>query len=278
MENETALSSSETEFFESGGETEIESPEVEVEESSNVVENVTQEEVKLEVEQPREKMVPHAALHQARMEIKEMKEWKAQQERILQEIQARMNPQAPPPEVDTQPVDYFLYENQQIKQSVQQVQQQLQEKQNQENERAQDANIRRELANIEAEFVSKTPDYMESAAYLKQQVANDLYNRGVSQEDLGRAVDEQMKAMVLQSANMGANPAEFAYNLAKSRGFKSKPSIDTSKIASIQKGQVAAKSLSSATGSSKGEITLEAMAEMSDADLADNWHLLKKLT
>ena len=206
-----------------------------------------------------------------------MKEWKAHQERILQEIQARMNPPSPLPSIDTEPVDYFLHKNQQLEQSLQQVQQQFQEQQNQQQSQAQDANLRRELASIEAEFVSKTPDYMESANYLKQQVANDLYNRGVSQEDLGRAVDEQMKAMVLQSANMGANPAEFAYNLAKSRGFKSKPVIDTSKIASIQKGQVAAKSLSSATGKVKGELTMESMAEMSDDELSEHWHMLKKL-
>ena len=56
-----------------------------------------------------------------------------------------------------------------------------------------------------------------------------------------------------------------------------KTALPVEKIAQINKGQIASKSLSSTAGKTKPELTLEAMLSMDDSELEDNWSKIKKL-
>lgn len=272
------LTASEEKFFESGGETEID--EVQEEQSTDESpSNTAESEVKEVVEEkPRqdERKVPLAALHQSRQELKEAKAKMEKMEAIFQRFQqdqrAAQEPQLPSREEN--PVGYFETKIEQLQREQREFQQQQKEYVEREQAKQQEHHFYNAVKSVESEFASKTPDYFEAAEFLKQQIANDLYNRGTDESEIQGAVTQQMQIMIAQAANVGINPAQLAYDMARTRGFKGKQAAATGavdKIDSINKGQKVAKSLSSTSGKSSHEITLESMLEMDDEELEKHW-------
>lgn len=278
MEEISALTPSEEAFFESGGET---APE---ETASTETENTEAEartevtETKPEAKEDRpEKMVSIHALHQARMENREMREKMAKMEKLFQDMQQR--PQVQLPEFEQDPATHLKLTTQQQQERIEQLSQTLEQQQRQTEEQRQDQQLRTQFAQVEAEFSKTVPDYPHATHYLANTLSQQLYEQGYSQEQIGPMVYNQFKNWVLQAAQAGLNPAHFAYETAKARGYRPQPTQGTNKekIESINKGQSAAKSLSSTSGKGEPELTLEAMAEMSEDDLAKNWHKIQKL-
>lgn len=317
----SALTPGEQAYFESGGQADPESGELASEEESSQsskaesksVEKSTAVDEPASTDTKQQKAaekpaptVPLAALHQARMEIKETKEkfaaleQKAQRmEQIYQQLaeerqraaQAANAPQIPALDVD--PVAHFAAKTQQLEQYIVQLHQTMQEQntmsqqQWQQHQQAQQQAMQQQqfVQNVERsinEYKKTTPDFDVAADFLKAQIADDLTNQGVM--DVQAGVNSQLMAIINSAQAAGMNPAHLAYQMAIGRGYTSQQQkatassqANTDKIAQINKGQAAAKSLSSTGGKANGELTLEAMAEMDDDELAKHWGQLKKM-
>lgn len=318
MENDSALTSGEAAFFETGGATDHgagdsaagadagkaaptggEGQPGAAEQAQPGNEDAAGGEQK--PKQQQEKTVPLAALHQARAEIRETKERftqleqrNAQMERVFQQFMAQQEQaQAPQiPAADADPIAHFTMTQQQLQNQIQHLQQQLQAQGQQTQQQWQEHQQQQQVAQQQQQFVNRVnhsvnefkqthADFDEASNYLKEQLANDLALQGV--ENVNAAVDQQIVALVHSAMNVGLSPAQLAYQMAMSRGYKQKQAApaapagqdNAGKIAQINKGQAAAKSLSSTGGKGKAELTLEAMAEMSDEELSKQWDQIR---
>jgi hypothetical protein len=321
MEN-SGLTPSEQAFFESGGQTAPDAVETTSSEATENESQVTQDsgveqtqqtqqteqaqaesaqqttEQKQDKQDKPEKMVSIHALHQARMENKEMRQKLENMERTFQEFQKRFAPPEPQiPTVDVDPIAHFQARTQQLEQTIQEMNKRLESGDHEQRQREQQSQFARQVYTLESQFKAQTPDYDEATLFLKQGMYNDLLNRGALPDEIPAMIDNQIGAMARQMLQVGMNPAQVAYHMAQSRGFKSKSAQEAEqrqaqeqaqqraqqqqqnqqKIESINKGQSAAKSLSSTGGQGKGELTLEALAEMDADELDKHWAEIQKL-
>ena len=313
MEETSGLSPAETAYFESGGQTNpesVESTSSETTESSSQEtqsstqtsgEEQTQTEVKQETkpepQQKQEKTVPLAALHQARAEMKELKAQKERMEQLFQQLvqerqqTGRQQEQPQIPSLETDPVNHFAYKNQLLERQLAEERQHREQWQRDWEQRQQqtiqEQQFRSHVARLENEFASNTPDYQDATNYLKQSIANDLEMRGVDPADIPAYINQQIHVMTVQAIQTGMNPAQLAYHMAQARGFRppvkeqpqntQKQVTNEEKIANINKGQSAAKSLSATGGKGKPDLTLESLAEMDADDLEKHWKDISKM-
>lgn len=232
-----------------------------------------------------ERTVPLAALHQARAEIREHREKVARLEQAFQRVMQLQGQgqqqQLPDPLQD--PVGHFEARSALLEQQIQQIHEQRQQEQQQTEQQRQVQHFETTVKSVERQFAAATPDYEQATDFLKQSLIDNFVNQGYSNEEAMAGMQQQVRGMVHNFLQLGLNPAEMAYTIAKSRGYQGKAAAvaDQSKasgdkIAQINKGQTAARSLSTAGGAGKPAITLEALAEMDPDELEKNWDQVKK--
>ncbi len=284
MEENSGLTPSEEAAFENGGTTDPESGDAvddEVESTGGEAENTPKESAPAEPA-PKVKMVPHAALHEARMEAKETRERMAKMEQTFQQIQQRIQQQNQPqiPDINDDAVGHFVAKQQQLEQQQQQIVQYQQQQFEQQQAQQQENNFRNQLSSIESQFAQSNPDYSQASDFLRTSIQKDFEMMGMTAQAASAATYNQLKFMIIQAAEAGNNPAEQAYAVAKARGYGRQENTGNAalnKIANIKNGQNAAKSLSGTSGKGESGITLEALAEMDADELEKNWHKIAKL-
>jgi hypothetical protein len=162
-----------------------------------------------------------------------------------------------------------------LKQQNEKVQEQLSTIQQQTQQQALNAQIEAQAAGMTQQFASQQPDYPDAFAYMRDRRFKEYEAQRVPQEQWQAAWDNEAWSFTINQMNKGNNPAEIAYNMAKVYGYQ--PTGQTSagnainnpaetKIAQLEKGQQAAKSLSE---DSAPEETVEGekpIAEMTNAE------------
>ena len=132
-----------------------------------------------------------------------------------------------------------------------------------------------------ARFAQAEPTFADAYQHLIQSRAQELAFAGVPQNQITKAIQADELALVRASLAAGVSPAERVYQMAKLRGFTPKvaepaqsaapatPPAESpaDRAARIQAGQQAAgRSLSGAGGAPAAEMTVERLAEMSEAE------------
>ena len=130
-----------------------------------------------------------------------------------------------------------------------------------------------------ARFAQAEPAFQEAYTFLLSNRAQELALNGFSREQITQALQADEMALARQCIASGVSPAERLFQMAKLRGFAPKApepaappapaapaETPAEKAARIQAGQTAAKSLSAAGGAPAAEMTLEALAAMSEAE------------
>lgn len=125
--------------------------------------------------------------------------------------------------------------------------------------------------------MATTPEFGDAYEHLFQGRVQELKLFGMSDADAVKSVREDELAIVQAAVAANQSPAERIMQMAKIRGFAPKVAdpvpaapaeTAAEKSARIAKGQAASLSLSAAGGAPAGEITLEMLASMSEADFA----------
>lgn len=126
-------------------------------------------------------------------------------------------------------------------------------------------------------YAASEPAFVEAYRHLVQGRVAELKLYGLSDADAIKQANADELAFVRSAVQRGLSPAEQAFALAKSRGFQPKAPAPAAAAAApaetpaerqtrIAAGQAASKSLSGAGGGPAGEMTLEMLANMSEAD------------
>lgn len=283
------LTPSEQAYFDTKGESVPEAPAepVQPQEAKPVPETVDSTDAPQEPTQEA-KTVPLGALHEERSRRKEaekaMRSLREEFARVAGQLDvlkgvAPQTPVAPKPTVADAPIETLESNNQWIE-----------EQKAEKRALAEFSEFRHHVSVAEAEFAAKTPDFQAAVDFLyagrlaemkaigyPDQPFIDEY--GVRQPSAGEIVAQEAIGISSTAFQQRVNPAERFYALAKARGYTAKAPDTTAevtegnrtaaalekaadKLATIAKGQQAAKSLSSAGGASSDDIGLAALADM----------------
>ncbi len=241
-------------------------PEQEVVEESPP-EVVPEAEKKEEEHQP-EKMVPLGALHEARMINRQLRGKMEQMEQRFSSIMERIAP----PEQDTGPKkedDPIAYYDQKISQ----LESQIKQREAIEKQQQQYQGIVGAYKAAAAEVRQSVPDFDDAYKHLIGLRTNAYVEQGYDLDQAASIVQREEAQTVQMALNMGMNPAAVIYNFAKSAGFQGKPKeAPKPDLETVQKGVAASKSLSTAKGKGEQNLTLEAVASMTDEDFDKFWN------
>lgn len=244
------------EFFESGGES---LPEAEPEAKPEVAAEPEKEEKK------EEKYVPLAALHEERIRRKEMQSKIERMEQAFQQfVSNAKKPEAPA--FDEDPVQSLKHDTETIKQHLQsQAEYRLQVSEHQKL-----VSTYRAHAN---EFAKSAPDFNDAYKFISEQRQKEYVAAGYSEDEAHQFLIEDEMAIVQKAFKDEVNAAERIYGLAKVRGYSPKED-KTQKLAKVEKGIQAGKSLSAASGSADMEVTLESLADLPSDEFNKMWKKL----
>jgi hypothetical protein len=280
-------------FFESGGEIDNSSDDAE---SSEQLAQEESQQPEVEQEQSQEekkpKLVNYEALHEERMKRKEIQsklETQAQRltkmeegwNRLMQRMQQENQPK--PPSFDEDPLEALRHQQeQQAKYLQQQHQTEQQRQQDYELNQRYQAFVN-QCAEAVEEFKKSTPDYLDAYGYLKETRVKEFEALGYNQKQISQLIHDDEAAIAANAFQSGKNPAELIYNLAKTRGFQTPTQKQQAeqKMQQINKGVQMSKSLNSAGGKVSNDISLDALAQMSNDEfesfVAKNWDKVAKM-
>lgn len=214
-------------------------------------------------EKPPEGFVPHQAMHAERMRRQEL-------ERKLEAIEAKL---AAPPEQPPQYVDpledpeghrrYVDYHNQQNQRSVEALQRQIQVQQAQQH-------IAQSVAQAEQQFMAQKADYNDAIRFLQETRTRELTSQGYDPVAARQQMSRDAMGIYQAAQQMGMNPAEMAYMRAQSLGYTPKQAQnEAKKVEALAKAQEQTSGISGSGAPQKGKLTLQALAEMSEKELAE---------
>lgn len=243
------------------------------------------------VQQPDNRTVPLAALHEARAELKELRRLYQEStsklstlDKLKQDILAiRESNKKPEPTVPDYNEDPLGNLSQRVNQQEQKISTYDMEsaRRNQEMEaQKHQSQLINTVVYHEQEFSKTTPDYLDAVNYMRELRKNELSVFGVTDPV---QVNEELRknAIALSSfaVNQGKNPAELMYTIAKQYGYKTKttnpaPNPAPSTIDTITKGETGATKTLSGKGITEGNLTAEGLLNLEGEEFETAWKKL----
>lgn len=229
-----------------------------------------------------QKMVPLAALHEARQEQKELKARLQEYEQKLSTVDQlkkeflslkEKKEEIKPPDPNEDPLGYTTFQINEQKAKISEFenwkrqQTELYETQRQQQE------IITQVANTEQEFAKSNQDYWDAASFLKDVRTKELAIYGiVDPQVVSREIAQNTFALSQYAIKQGKSPAEIVYNLAKQYGYKAK-SVDNT-LHTIEQGQKEASKTLSTGGKTEGNLSAETLISMDGAEFDAAWEKL----
>lgn len=197
--------------------------------------------------------------------------------------QAAMQQQMQLPDPDVDPVGHWKARTQLVEayaqQQAQQAQQQFQAVQQQQHYQQQIMQVQGAVQ----QFASRQPDYYDALAFVRDKRDRDLQTLGVSDPaQRAHMIAMESENMIVKPAlDRGQNPAQIAYELAKSWGYTPRgaapaaqqparpvPGNGAARMANLERGAAASRTLSNVqTTTSAGEMpSLEALLSLPEED------------
>lgn len=165
-----------------------------------------------------------------------------------------------------------------IQRQIQELSQELKESQtkreetvtNRQQQEAQEHQLFNSIASQVQEFKKTAPDYDDALQHVLEARRQELMTMGATEFDAQNRVAAEAQEIAISALRAGQNPGQIVYQLAKLRGYDAKRNSE--KLATIQKGQEASKSLAGASGSpSQADISLTEIDNMSDEEFDRFW-------
>jgi len=221
-----------------------------------------------------EPQVNLGALHQARAKEREANadaealraELATLRERTDRMLQAQQAPAEPAPTVEEDPI--AVLENIQNQMNQDRQTQAEQNQQAQQQRQAADAfqALTNRVREGEAAFEAANPDYKAAANHAWSTKQAQLSAQGYGPNEIQSMIQQEAYTMAQRSIEVGVNPAQSVYDLAKTMGYQ--PAGDT--IANVEAGQEAASSLDGG-GKTLSNVTAEELGSMSDEEFDKNF-------
>lgn len=277
--NPGGLTAQEEAYFASQGE---ETPEVETVEIVDEIDEDApseSEEQKADPAPKKRDVVPHGALHEEREKRKASEAREREAAVKLARLEERTNmilaqfqqPQRQPEQEAPLPdpeADIFEYVKR-TGQSVQQVKAELEQRRQYEAQQARVMQLRAYSANSIAELATKVEDAREAISYLENSFIAERRRFGAPEHVIRDEIAQYEAQVADWAMQNGKTPAEVFYELAKDRGYSTKPKGKPEaleKIESVERGQAASRSMTGTGGqpSGSGSITAEDLLKMDE--------------
>lgn len=302
-----SLSAEETAYFESRGEkaeAPAETPEKQEPEKQPVEAVKPDDDVKMEPDETEEtvevenkgRFVRHGAFHKERVMRKQEQEARkalevqlsqrneafARADERLKLLSEAMMPRAEDAKPEDPPdpeQDIFGYVKWQAKQ-IAQLNGKLGESAKVSEAERSEQQLRQSYQSDALRFAQEQKDFGDAYSFLIKGRDAELQAYGVSDPaERAQMIVEEERGLVARAVKDNASPAQRVYALAKARGYAPKAAEEpkdkaaakspvVEQLENIQRGQSAAKTLSSAGGSPSDALTAEALANMSEEDFA----------
>jgi hypothetical protein len=237
------------------------------------------EDASAEEEKPHDKTVPQGALHAERERRKSVEaELKAAREQLeaianMRKQVAERKPEALPAADDPAAVEHLRNRLAELDQRQTQVTQRMDTADLNQRETQELGTL---MQSSEAQFRVETPDYDDGIAHLVAARAAELAEYNVPAAQAQQIIAEEAVEIVRTAVQLGRNPAELAYAIAKSRGYRPTQAEQqqnggaqpnggaAATVEAIAKAQAASKSLGNGGGSSAHQLNAEAIGAMDD--------------
>ena len=170
--------------------------------------------------------VPIHALHQARMQEREMKQRLQEQQRVIDELknqflQYKNQSNKPVPSFEEDPLTHIkeklkgLDEIQEQQRQFQALSAKQQEDINRINEISSDVTL------MEQDFRKVTPDYDKALSFITEFRKGELADMGITDpRQVNQIIAQNAMSLSMQALQIGKNPAEMVYSIAKRYGYK----------------------------------------------------------
>lgn len=226
-------------------------------------------------EPERHGQVPQGALHAERERRKtaeaEAKRFREQLDAIaaMRAQVANRQPEPMPQEVDEAGVQHLRQRLAQIEEQQTRVSQTMD---NQRLDQAEQQQLQAAIASSETEFRTAKPDYDDAVQYVIGARAQELTLHGLNPVEVQSAIAEEAQDIVRSAIRQGRSPAEMAYAIAQSRGYRPtqqeapQPARGSAAatIAAINAAKGQSRSLGQASGSTPQTVNAETVASMTD--------------
>ncbi len=253
-------------------------------------------------------MVPHAALHEARQKEKaaakmaedyRLRAEQSEKNRLLMEertnmiLQSLAQPQqqaAPEPElppIEQDPAGHIIALLQQQQKVIDALQQQNQQRSQWDQQSVQQQQQMQQLqaianrsVSMERQFIEANPDYNDATAHLMKVRDAELAAVGYQDPAERQAILQQEAQQIgIRAAAMNANPAEWVYKIAETRGYKKAAAAqevippngadNVTRLQTAQRGKDQSASLSQVRGTGSVPMTAQRLLEMSPEEFAE---------
>lgn len=217
-----------------------------------------------------EPTAPIAALQEERAKRQEAER---QYNERLATLQGRLDQMAQffqPPQQQVEQVDDDPFAAQQAK--IAQIENELNARRAQEYHAQQHAQLGARFDAAAQAFSQTEPHFVDAVKHLVETRKAELQAMpGVRPEAIQQLVAQDMFNFLRACEQDGVNPAERAWQWSQARGFRKpepKPNDAVQQMQTIERGQAAARTVGHAGGGPGGEITLESLADMPQAEFA----------
>lgn len=250
-----------------------------------------------EQQEPEQKLVPLAALHEERQNRKQIQaelrqlreaqqqsvamqqqrdqEWQVAQQRMAQIVAAQNR--APEPTEADDPIAYTAHVARQTQAQVQEMARQQQMREQQAWQQAQQRQVAEQqeqqtqalvqlTTTAEAQFATKQGDYQDAITYAKTRRVKELVAAGYEPQDAAQVAQREGWQLAHQWLTQGKNPAEMGYRMAQAMGYTPRTVDEAARAEMQEQGQRAAKP--SGGGTVRGRVTAQQLAAMSPSQLA----------
>jgi hypothetical protein len=252
---------------------------------------------------PRQGMVPHAALHEAREKLKSAEARAAEAERKERLLEERTNlilqrfaappaapaqtaPQAPAiPSFEEDPAGHILGQVRQQGAILGELVQAVTGQSRQSEAQAGVQQLTLRAAAMEREFATANPDYDKASSHLFEMRRQELIAAGWSDPaEIQTMMANEATGLAARAMQQGRNPAEVVYQLAKLRGYAppaANNGADNSaapangggeaQLRTIAAGQAQARTVGAMPGAGPAPLTAARVLEFSDEEFAERW-------
>lgn len=159
-------------------------------------------------------------------ELKKQPQLSEEDRDLLQDLKARRAAEKLPkaPEFVEDPKGYIDAKEKEVREALKELRETNSKRSEAEQQQQAQQALVQTISGHEVEFVAKTPDYQDALTHMRNVRASQLqmlFPQATAQQIQGQIGREELGAahQVLQA---GGNPAEFAYNYAKTLGFTPK--------------------------------------------------------
>lgn len=213
----------------------------------------------------------------------------AGEQRLQQEIKALQDKLSekmviPAPDKTTDPLGFITHSLEKLQAELAAVTAKNAESAQQTEQQQQVAALQNHVQTQVETFVKDHADYPDAYKHLVTMRMQDFADLGLTAQQAQAAMEQEARSITQRALMTGKNPAELAYGMAKRYGYQVKASAEKveakveNKLETIRKGMEASTTLDRSTPPGAGDVSLDSIKNMSDAELTKtidkDWHKL----